>query len=326
MKKTLLTLSILFSSSIFALEIENKEDYLVKKGDTLWDISDHFLKDPWEWKKLWENNPQIENPHLIYPDDLIKLSFDDKGQPFIKIEKQVVKKAFNLNKEKVAIKQSDINDSLPSVNIEKIKEFESDFLVSEEREENILEGNLLNQKGDVLLVYLEDVEIGDKLTAIKPEKKLKDNLFLYKKTGELKVIKKSGDLFMVEVTKMSEAINLKNIIVKEEEKEISVFYPTLPTIKETKIISTMDSINAYEGDVVLLESGKNQGVKLGNLFHASEQGKSYKVNGKKVFSGSVKKATVLVYRVESNYSFAVIVESKELVKENQRLEKPRIED
>ena len=212
MKKTLLTLSILLSSSVFALDIENKEDYLVKKGDTLWDISDYFLKDPWEWKKLWENNPQIENPHLIYPDDLIKLSFNDKGQPFIEIEKQVVKKAFNLNKEKVAIKQSDVNDSLPSVNIEKIKEFENDFLVLEEKEENILEGNLLNQKGDILFVYLENTKVGDKLTAIKKEKELKDNLFLYKKTGELKVIKKSGDLFMVEVTKMSEAINLKNKI------------------------------------------------------------------------------------------------------------------
>tara|TARA_Y100000588_G_scaffold321228_1_gene352454 strand:- start:166271 stop:167230 length:960 start_codon:yes stop_codon:yes gene_type:complete len=319
-------LSILLSSSVFALEIENKEDYLVKKGDTLWDISDHFLKDPWEWKKLWENNPQIENPHLIYPDDLIKLSFNEKGQPFIEIEKQVVKKAFNLNKEKVAIKQSDVNDSLPSVNIEKIKEFENDFLVLEEKEENILEGNLLNQKGDILLVYLENAKMGDKLTAIKKEKELKDNLFLYKKTGELKVIKKSGDLFMVEVTKMSEAINLKNIIIKEDKKEIAAFYPTLPVIEKTKIISTMDSINAYEGDVVLLNSGKNQGVELGNLFHASEEGKSYKINGKKVFSGNVKKATILVYRVENNYSFGVIVESKELIKENQRLEKPRIED
>jgi hypothetical protein len=326
MKKTVLTLSILLSSSVFALEIDNKEDYLVKKGDTLWDISDHFLKDPWEWKKLWENNPQIENPHLIYPDDLIKLSFNEKGEPFIEIEKQAVKKAFNLNKEKIAIKQNKINDSLPSVNIEKIKEFESKFLVSKEKEENILEGSLLNKKGDSLLVYLEDVKVGDKLISIKPEKKLKNDLFLYKKTGELKVIKKSGDLFIVEVVKASDAINLKNIITKENRKEIPSFYPTLPTISETKIISVVDSINGYEGNLVLLGSGKNDGVELGNLFHASEKGKSYNINGKKVFSESTKKATVLVYRVENNYSFGVIVESKELIKDNQRLEKPKIED
>lgn len=326
MKKTLLTLSILLSSSVFALEIDNKEDYLVKKGDTLWDISDHFLKDPWEWKKLWENNPQIENPHLIYPDDLIKLSFNERGQPFIEIKKQVVKKAFNLNKEKVAIKQNKINDSLPSVNIEKIKEFESKFLVSKEKEENILEGNLLNKKGDFLLVYLENAKIGDKLISIKPEKKLKNDLFLYKKTGELKIIKKSGDLFIVEVINTSESINLKNIITKENKKEVPSFYPTLPTVSETKIISVVDSINGYKGNLVLLESGKNEGVELGNLFHASEKGESYKINGKKVFSEGAKKATILVYRVENNYSFGVIVESKELIKDNQRLEKPKIED
>ncbi len=45
--------------------------YVVKKGDTLWDISKHFLVYPWYWKKLWYDNPQIRNPHLIYPGDVL---------------------------------------------------------------------------------------------------------------------------------------------------------------------------------------------------------------------------------------------------------------
>lgn len=45
--------------------------YVVKKGDTLWDISKRFLVKPWYWKKLWYNNPQIRNPHLIYPGDVL---------------------------------------------------------------------------------------------------------------------------------------------------------------------------------------------------------------------------------------------------------------
>jgi len=41
--------------------------YVVKKGDTLWDIANHFFKDPWKWLKIWERNLYITNPDLIYP-------------------------------------------------------------------------------------------------------------------------------------------------------------------------------------------------------------------------------------------------------------------
>lgn len=50
------------------------EKYTVMKNDTLWDISGRFLQHPWQWKALWENNPQIKNPHLIYPNDTLFFS------------------------------------------------------------------------------------------------------------------------------------------------------------------------------------------------------------------------------------------------------------
>ncbi len=54
--------------------------YTVKSGDTLWDISRTFLNQPWYWPELWYLNPQVQNPHLIYPGDVLSLVTVD-GQP-----------------------------------------------------------------------------------------------------------------------------------------------------------------------------------------------------------------------------------------------------
>jgi len=61
------------------------KSYTVKRGDTLWDISSLFLKDPWLWPEVWIINPQVENPHLIYPGDTLALAYGANGQPQIRL-------------------------------------------------------------------------------------------------------------------------------------------------------------------------------------------------------------------------------------------------
>jgi LysM repeat protein len=68
-------ISLIFVISPMAQEKKEAEDlYTVKQGDTLWDISSKFLKDPFLWPKLWQRNPYITNPHWIYPGQPIRLS------------------------------------------------------------------------------------------------------------------------------------------------------------------------------------------------------------------------------------------------------------
>jgi hypothetical protein len=57
------------------LRTDHPDSYTVRRGDTLWDISAKFLSKPWLWPEIWQANPQVRNPHLIYPGDVLNLSF-----------------------------------------------------------------------------------------------------------------------------------------------------------------------------------------------------------------------------------------------------------
>ena len=57
------------------------EKHLVRKGDTLWDLSQSYFRNPWYWPKLWAQNPVITNPHWIYPGDVLRLRPPEGSAP-----------------------------------------------------------------------------------------------------------------------------------------------------------------------------------------------------------------------------------------------------
>jgi len=60
--------------------------YTVKRGDTLWGIASMFLRDPWLWPEIWYVNPQVQNPHQIFPGDVLALAYGADGRPQVRLE------------------------------------------------------------------------------------------------------------------------------------------------------------------------------------------------------------------------------------------------
>jgi hypothetical protein len=60
-------------------------NYVVRRGDTLWGIANMFLRDPWQWPEIWYINPDIRNPHRIYPGDTVRLALRGDGRTALQI-------------------------------------------------------------------------------------------------------------------------------------------------------------------------------------------------------------------------------------------------
>ena len=233
-----LALSLCFTLSIMAQEKKETEGvYTIKKGDTLWDISEKFLKDPFLWPKLWQRNPYITNPHWIYPGNSIRLSSIEEVKEEPKkaaIEKkptEEVKKAepppIEKKPEVIAVTKP-VEEKIPVSPEVRSAGFISDIdfkgigIILQNRE-----SKTLMAEGDIIYLSFktsDPILIGNKYTIFRPSEIIihpttgKKVGRRFNITGNLQIIDQSGSFYTAKVIEAFETI-LVGDLVKHYVKE-----------------------------------------------------------------------------------------------------------
>lgn len=104
-------------AEVIELNPDIDAEYVVVKGDTLWDIADYYLAAPWQWPQVWQINPQIENPHLIYPGDVLVLTFVD-GKPVIRLRDDSIQRRLSPR-----VRREMLDDAVPPIPLDALRAF-----------------------------------------------------------------------------------------------------------------------------------------------------------------------------------------------------------
>ncbi|QUN05943.1 LysM peptidoglycan-binding domain-containing protein [Shewanella yunxiaonensis] len=258
-------------ADVLTLKSGHPDTYVVKKGDTLWDISAMFLKDPWRWPKLWGANPQIANPHLIYPGDRLTLVFID-GEP------RLVNKPFVRSSPSGQIKSK--GDAIPLVDLSLIEQYlVQNRIVDPEwlQQQPMVVGGENPAKRHVAgdIIYIKgNVPKGTKLGLYQPGRKFVDQdsgdslgqEAILTATGR---VTESGDISKVLLLNnfRETKAGFRAFSVEDDAFMSAYLMPRAGTVADAKVLaSELDIREMGKFDIAYIDRGSKDGVETGQVF------------------------------------------------------------
>lgn len=298
-------------------------EYVVQIGDTLWDIAATFLKDPWYWPEIWYVNPEIENPHLIYPGDVLGLVTID-GKPRVT---NVRASTYRMSPE---ARVTPLTESVSSIPYESVSAFLTTGVVLEKSQAEALP-YLLETRGDHLVaaagneIYVRGldgqapgtrysvVHIGDPL--IDPDdNKLVGYQGIWVGEGTMR---RGGDPATVSLTDTTqEAIEGDRLLPETVDVPLN-FFPKAPnSVIDGRIISVVNGVTQIgQYQVVVINRGARNGLAVGDVLTVFQAGQ--KVNDR-VKGGSVRlpdeaAGTIMVFKVYDSIGYALVMEATQAI-------------
>lgn len=337
-------LVIAFSTVCRADELTLRDDvpltYIVKRGDTLWDISGLYLEEPWRWPELWNSNPAINNPHLIYPGDQLTLRWEDGVPRLVFGSRGDVKLTPEMRSEP-------LDTAIPPIPREQIDAFirEHRVLLPEQIEDQpyVIAGDA----GRIISA------LGDRIFArgpISPEDKAFDivrqgDVIVDPVTGEVlgifvsdigsasvsrtgSVDTPQSDVQELEITRVSEEVRIGDRLLPLEEGVLDAYFqPRAPEaeIEDAYMIGVASGVTQIgQMNIVIVNRGDREGLAVGDVLAIYQTGQIIEdpVTKEMVALPDVRAGLLMLFEVYDKASFGLVLTASRPLAVGDKLKNP----
>ena len=327
--------------------------YVVKKGDTLWDISKKFLKNPYRWREIWAGNQHVKNPHWIFPGDrLLMCSYN--GQPLIGKDEGdgcegIIRRHTNTVNVAPQIRIEDSSRAISVIPYENIRHWlERTTIFAPESLTHIpyvlgtADQRVLAAKGQNIYVRGQGLVTGQRYAIYregKPYSLPNTDGKSYVAGLELQQVASgiatqiNGDITTLELTDTYTAeVRKGDRAMPEHDHELpNMFYPTdaKDIIEGGRIIRVMGSIaTAAKHSVVTVDRGLSHGIKSGDVFNIMQQGEivTDPVTRERIQLPQQQIGQLMIFKAFDHLSYAYVLESSLPIKVGASIMVPNLEE
>lgn len=306
-----------------ALNGDHPERYVVQPGDTLWDISGRFLRDPWRWKEIWEANPQVQNPDRIYPGDVLVLKHTAAG-PRVALESrgQVIKLS-------PQVRVTPLPRPIPTIPLEVIRPFLVEPLVFNDKGElngaayvvANTEGRLVTGTGDSVYVKGVDEYDGPQYSIFRPGKVFRDwgrrEILGYEAVpvADAELVRSDDEVSKLKVLNAFLPVHPGDRVLPASEKEqVVAFIPEPPSLPVEGRVISIPSASRYVGryQVVVVSLGLDDGVQEGDVLATYTAGMRVNdpVRPTRVNLPQERSGLVMLFRIFDRVSYGLVMEAQ----------------
>ena len=313
-------------------QTEDPIRYTIKKGDTLWDISARFLEKPWLWPELWQQNDYIENPHLIFPDDVLLISSSS-----IRLIRNTKMQNVKLSPK---IRETSIHEAITTIDPSAIIPFLSQSIIIEEDElesaAHVLRGTndeiVLGKNSRFYAAGLSDSDatkyqifrIGRKITD------LSGNVsygFEGVHLGTASLLERHDEASVFEVDSANQEIRPGDrLVAVEKPTALPRYFPRRPdTPIDSRVLMIPKGVNeAARRDIVIVSGGSAEQLQAGHVLEVFSNKGAMKdpVTGQSIKLPDLKVGTAMVFKTYEHISYAILMESTAAIKIGDRASSP----
>lgn len=322
-----LQLGVLGASTAEPVDLrpDHPQTYTVKPGDTLWGIAGRFLNSPWQWREIWQQNPDISNPHLIYPGDVIELYYE-AGQPRLRLasgERPIVKVSPQIRVESLAqpiptLPRDTIAPYLEESRVMSKSEWIGSAYIVGGVDPRVQYGpgeRIFARGGEFDSQFYQVFRLGEEYRDPVTKESLGFNAVFM---GDA-VLEDDNDPATLRLTVVDRGVQIGDRLFPEEEEEI--IYQFLPhpfddEISGRIVASLSGGFLVGRFQTVVINLGDLDGVEIGHVMTTYKIGQEVKdpVTGEIVTLPDEKSGLLMVYKVFDRVSYGLILEASRTIR------------